>query len=132
MSPFGLTLRRLREDRGLSQSKLAARAGFDHSYVSRLEGGDRQPTRGAVNDLVAALACTEAEQDALLLAAGFVGDRLPRVIDPNLLLLDEALQDDRLPEGYRRSVRASLDALLLGCEAVRERQRLAVVHGRAA
>lgn len=131
MVTFGPTLRRLREDRGLSQSRLAERAGFDHSYVSRLEGGARQPTRGAVNDLAAALACTEAEQDALLLAAGFVNGQ-PRVTDPNLLLIDEALQDDRLPQGYRDAVRASLDALLAGCEAVRGRPRVAVVHGRAA
>lgn len=131
MGTFGTTLRRIREDRRLSQTYLANRAGFDHSYVSRLEGGGRMPTRGAVNDLAAALACTEAEHDVLLMAAGFLS-RQPRVTDANLLLLDEALQDDRLPDDYRQSVRDTLAALLRGCESVRERPRVAIVQGSRA
>lgn len=129
---FGATLRRLREDRGFSQSRLAERARLDHSYVSRMEAGDRKPSRGTVNDLAAALACTEAEQDVLLMAAGFTNGQRPRVTDPNLLLLDEALQDDRLPDGYRAALRSSVAALLQGCEALRSRQRVAVVHARDA
>lgn len=132
MSGFGATLRRFREDRGLSQSRLAERAGFDHSYLSRLERGDRSPSRGAVNDLAVALACTDAEHDTLLMAAGYLNRNTPRLFDMNLLLLDEALQDERLPQGYRDSVRASVDALVQGCEAVRGRQRIAVVHARDA
>ena len=38
---FGPVLKRFREARRVSQSKLAERAGFDHSYVSRLESGAR-------------------------------------------------------------------------------------------
>jgi transcriptional regulator with XRE-family HTH domain len=37
--PFGWWLARLRNRRSLSQTQLAVRAGFDHSYVSRLESG---------------------------------------------------------------------------------------------
>ena len=40
---FGSLLKTLRERHGVSQSKLAERADFDHSYVSRLESGARMP-----------------------------------------------------------------------------------------
>ena len=54
-SQFGALLKGFRERRGVSQSKLAERANFDHSYVSRLESGSRMPTRDAVDRLGMAL-----------------------------------------------------------------------------
>lgn len=69
---FGATLRHYRERLHLSQSTLARRAGYDHSYQSRLESGARMPTREAVERLAAALALEPGERDALLHAAGFV------------------------------------------------------------
>lgn len=132
MAGFTELLRQLREARGLSQVRLARHAGISHSYVSRLEAGNRTPTRAAVERLAAALVCTAAERDALLLAAGFSDGHMPRVVDTNLLLLDEMLQDARLPDMYRQSVQASIAALLRGCEAVRGRSRLAVVRTEAA
>jgi len=73
-----------------------------------------------------------AERDALLLAAGFSDGSGPRVVDINLLLLDEMLQDARLPDMYRQSVHDGIAALLRGCEAVQSRSRLAVVRKEAA
>ena len=37
--PVGVTLKRLREARGLSQNRLAQLAGVDRSYISQIEGG---------------------------------------------------------------------------------------------
>jgi transcriptional regulator with XRE-family HTH domain len=132
MSAFSTILRQLRAERGLNQSRLAERANLSHSHVSRLESGDRQPSRPVVSDLAAALGCTDAERDVLLLAAGFTEGEMPRVLDFNLLLLDGALQDEQLPEAYRQSLHDSIGALLRGCEAVRGRRRVAVVQGRRA
>lgn len=42
--PFPDVLRRLRESHDLSQSKLAAKVGIDHSTASRLEMGTRNPS----------------------------------------------------------------------------------------
>ncbi|MCB0277852.1 MAG: helix-turn-helix transcriptional regulator [Calditrichaeota bacterium] len=41
---FGKILKRLREERGLSQSKLASMAGLSHTFIGQLERGDRCPT----------------------------------------------------------------------------------------
>ncbi|MFM8595041.1 MAG: helix-turn-helix domain-containing protein [Chloroflexota bacterium] len=58
---FGMQLKSLREARRVSQSKLAERAEFDHSYVSRLESGARMPTRDAVERLSSALLLAQSE-----------------------------------------------------------------------
>jgi len=40
---FGQELRRLRERAGLTQVQLAARLGYHHTYVSKIESGAREP-----------------------------------------------------------------------------------------
>ena len=110
---FGRALKPLREERHLSQAKLAERAGFDHSYVSRLESGERRPTRSAVASLAAAMKLDGAGFDTLLAAAGF----LPN--DPVMLLADEPavaailqlLGDETVSIQYRNNVRAVLHTL---------------------
>ena len=72
MDGFGDVLREKRQSRHrISQSKLAELAGFDHSYVSRLETGARNPTREAVEFLADALNLDQRERAELLVAAGF-------------------------------------------------------------
>ena len=110
---FGVLLKGLREGRRVSQSKLAERAEFDHSYVSRLESGARMPTREAVERLAVALDLSPGEQDSLLAAAGF----LPR--DVASLLSDEPvigevldlLQNEAVPIEYRDNMRQVLRLL---------------------
>src|SRR3954464_10700338 len=100
---FGNLLKSLREKNGVSQSKLAERAYFDHSYVSRLESGARMPTREAVDRLGEALMLDQAQLDSLLAAAGF----LPR--DVGSLLSSEPaigevlgfLQNEAVPSEFR-------------------------------
>lgn len=68
---FGDALRQARSARRVSQNRLADRAGFDHSYVSRLESGERWPSRDAIDAIAAALELTRSQHDTLLLAGGF-------------------------------------------------------------
>lgn len=72
MTNFPRSLKLIRESQRTSQSKLAERAGFDHSYVSRLESGARTPSREAVVRLAEALSLTDAERDNLLASAQFM------------------------------------------------------------
>lgn len=53
---FGLVLRGLRKERGLSQEALALEAGIQRNYVSLIERGVNQPTITIVFKLAAALA----------------------------------------------------------------------------
>jgi len=45
----------LREERGLSQEALAAKAGVSRGYLARLETGRHDPTVGTVEKLAKAL-----------------------------------------------------------------------------
>lgn len=110
---FGATLKRFREARRVSQSKLAARAGFDHSYVSRLESGARTPTRDAVQMLSEALDLEQVQQDELLAAAGFLPREVSSLLsgEPEITEVLSLLQNSQVPEAYRESMRQVLKVL---------------------
>ncbi len=110
---FGVLLKRYREGHGVSQSKLAERAEFDHSYVSRLESGARMPTRDAVERLGQAMGLDETEADALLAAAGFLPRDVTSLLssEPVIGEVLELLQDEDVPEEFRENMRQVLRLL---------------------
>lgn len=71
MDSFRATLRRHREALRWSQERLAYAAQMDHSLVSRIESGQRNPTRDAIAKLCTALELPESACDRLYLLAGF-------------------------------------------------------------
>jgi transcriptional regulator with XRE-family HTH domain len=121
---FGAALRRVREDVRpyLTQSRLAELAGFDHSYVSRLESGARTPTPEAVRFLAAALSLDGAGRDALLVAAGFLPDDVGSLLagEPAIADLLTLLRDEALPGGYRDAMRSMLSLLIEQARLVRD------------
>lgn len=52
---LGLTVRRLRQEAGLSQEALADAAGLDRAYISGLERGRRNPTLASLTRIATAL-----------------------------------------------------------------------------
>lgn len=118
---FAASLRELRERRRLSQSRLAEAAGFDHSYVSRLESGSRMPTRDAVLKLADALQLEDTERDSFLAAAGFMPARIESLFasEPVLSEVLGLLQDIAIPAEIRDDVRNMISLL------VRQAQRAA-------
>lgn len=110
---FGGVLKEFRESRRVSQSKLAQRAGFDHSYVSRLESGARTPTRDAVDQLAKALELTGVQHDELLVAAGFLPREVSSLLagEPEITEVLNLLQNADVPEEYRLSMRQVLRVL---------------------
>lgn len=52
---FGRVLQRLRKTKGLSQEELSSLSGLDRTFISRLEGGQRQPTISTLIKLAQAL-----------------------------------------------------------------------------
>ena len=70
--PFGHVLRAYRERAGLSQLRLGRGAGLhDQSFVSRVESGQRKPTRATTEALADALGLEDADRARLLVAAGY-------------------------------------------------------------
>jgi transcriptional regulator with XRE-family HTH domain len=81
-------IRELRIERGLSQAKLAARAGIDPSTVNQIETGKRSPSTNSLNKLARALGVEVADlfpkgQSPLPLndVAGSETELLRRVLD---------------------------------------------------
>ena len=58
---FGQALREIREEKGISQERLALDAGFDRTFVSLLERGLRSPTIRTVVKLAAILQVQPSE-----------------------------------------------------------------------
>lgn len=58
---FGLVLRRLRKEAGLSQEHLALDAGIERNFVSLIERGVNQPTIRVMFKLAAALHIAPSE-----------------------------------------------------------------------
>jgi transcriptional regulator with XRE-family HTH domain len=110
---FGQALKRFREVHRVSQSKLAQRAGFDHSYVSRLESGSRTPTRDAVEQLAQALELDQVGRDELLASAGFLPGEVSSLLsgEPEITEVLGLLQNQQVPEAYRDSMRQVLRLL---------------------
>jgi transcriptional regulator with XRE-family HTH domain len=61
---LGLLLQKLREERGLSLRELMQLAGIDHTYIYRLETGDKEsPSEEVLSKLIRALKAGKREAD---------------------------------------------------------------------
>lgn len=82
--PFAAALAAARRRARVSQEALGFDSGLDHSLISRLERGERQPTRRAVARLAAGLGLDDDARDALYVAAGYLPPWLDRYHDARL------------------------------------------------
>jgi transcriptional regulator with XRE-family HTH domain len=106
-------LKRHREARRWSQERLAAEADMDHSLVSRLESGQRSPTREAIGKLARGLDLPPEDKDRLLIAAGFFPDRPENALadEPAVTRIYRILRDENTPEPVRDNLRQLLNNL---------------------
>src|SRR5579884_3486775 len=65
-SDFSLLLRHFRRSAGLSQEVLAERSGYSHSYIGKLERGDRPANPGIADVLASALGLSVHERAVLV------------------------------------------------------------------
>lgn len=54
-SEFAITLARARDRAGLTQKELAEKLGVSQAYIAKLEGGEANPTLGAIGSMLAML-----------------------------------------------------------------------------
>lgn len=111
---FAETLRRYRFRARLSQSRLARLAGFDHSYISRLESGTRTPSRNTVIFLASKLGLNPVERDSLLASAGFMPGDAENLLasEPVIGQAFTVLQDATLSEEAKDDLRSSIALLI--------------------
>jgi transcriptional regulator with XRE-family HTH domain len=57
----GRNVKRVRQDKGLTQEELAERSGFSQQYISGLEQGRRNPTIVSIYELATALGVSHME-----------------------------------------------------------------------
>jgi len=98
---FGSLLKKLRESRGLSQSKLGRRCGTSHATISRLESGSRVPSRSLVSRLARAMSLDDVELAQLFAAAGFWPTVSCNGRQFLLATLSRKLEDRKLDEATR-------------------------------
>jgi transcriptional regulator with XRE-family HTH domain len=108
----------------ISQSRLARVIGVDHSYVCRLQSGERQPSRDTAEKIAAALMLNRTDEIDLLASAGFLGTGMAVVTHPALGELDRLMRHPNLPEKARLAaalqiagVSGTLEILLNGVES---------------
>jgi transcriptional regulator with XRE-family HTH domain len=111
---FRTLLRNHRNAQRWSQERLAYEAEMDHSLVSRLESGQRAPTREAVEKLVTGMKLSEFDKDQLLIHAGFFPVHPESAIghQPEALKLYRLLESNGLPAETKQALVQTLDGLL--------------------
>lgn len=97
----------------ISQSKLADTLQCDHSYISRLEGAGRAPSRDFIERIVEITRPTEYWEQRLYVAGGFLpSEEFSQLTDPEgLRIVRSALRDPYLSEDTRLAIMQSVDAL---------------------
>jgi transcriptional regulator with XRE-family HTH domain len=70
LEAFGRTVRRLRQERGMTQAELAARLGLGRTSITNLEKGQQSPPLSMLPEIASALGI-----DPLRLIANAIGDR---------------------------------------------------------
>jgi len=124
---FGEWLKAARERRGLSGSALAIKTGRSRATLSRLENGERNPSRGIAEEIALALG---VDPDAALRAAGFIpsGETvrerpLHYVTDPDTA---------RLVELYEGTPPAGKQMILSAAELANDLSREGAIGGKRA
>ena len=86
---------------------------MDHSLVSRLESGQRSPTREAIGKLARGLELATEQKDRLLIAAGFFPEQPESALadEPAVTRIYRILRDEHTPQPVRDNIRALLNSL---------------------
>jgi transcriptional regulator with XRE-family HTH domain len=120
---YGMLLRRMREQAGVSQRSLGQAVGVSHTLLNRSESGSRLPSDPEeVRRIGAALHLTDDEVDQLLASAGFWPAALLELGpgDQTLRIVAGALRDARLSPGARARLRDAIEAAIVAVLAATE------------
>lgn len=140
---FGQLLKQHRLQRGLTQTELSRAIGVTPSYITRLEYGERHPSRRVVLALAKALALPPAERDQLLASALHLPEgSLERLVEaggvnlthPVIQAVTTALQDPTLNHTQREILATEVTSYItfrlqkLKAEARQQRLQQAILE----
>jgi transcriptional regulator with XRE-family HTH domain len=111
-STFGMTLTAFRKRARLSQPKLANACGCDHSYVSRMELGQRHPSPEMVDKLAGSLALSDHDAEQLYRSAGYIGPLSEALNDPLAVRVQSLMQDEKVRSSYRMMAMQVISAIV--------------------
>ncbi len=111
-STFGMTLTAFRKREKLSQPKLAILVGCDHSYISRMELGQRHPSPEMVGKLAEALWLSDADAETIFRAAGYIGPLSHTLNDPLAVKVQMMMQDEKVRASYRMMAMQVISAII--------------------
>ena len=122
---FGTAVVRLRQRRQLTQGQLGDRLALTASMVSRIENGERNPTRSLLLRLGKALELTTEERNELAAAAGYPLDELT---DTTLRVVEIVSQQVDFTATDRSMMLNDLVASIQGWRKLSEGRTLASTH----
>lgn len=106
---FGERVRELRKERGLSQRELAARAGIDFTYLSKIENARMEPpSEKVILNMAEAL---DTDPDELMLLAGKIPSDIRERIDVKMIkMLRRSVDGDfNSKDDYKRALGSRRD-----------------------
>jgi transcriptional regulator with XRE-family HTH domain len=110
---FAKMLEGFRVEKKFSMNELARRIDLNHSYISRLESGERNPARETINKLSDALGLTARQHDEFMDAAGFVSKRgFDSDAAQTVVALKSFLENPNIPANLRSIVLESVSMLI--------------------
>lgn len=94
MKSLAITVKQLREEKGLTQAELAKKAGIGSGTLGDIERGTNKSTTKTINKIATALTLNQEEKEILFSA--FLGTEINKNTDPRVLNLKkrERLQYD--------------------------------------
>jgi len=109
-SPFARMLHDERRRQGLSQAALARSIDINHATLSRLESGERRPSRVMAMRIANGLGIDGEERVQFLAAAGYTTTGIER--DPTVTDLIEILNRPDIPLALRLQLREGVEKLI--------------------
>ena len=115
MAPYGDLVKKLRQERGMTQRALARAISLNPTLVNRSESGDRAPSGpDEIAAIARALTLTHAQFDELLASAGYWPAAFVAVgpADRTMYAVASVLADPSLSDEVRQQLRLAIEGIV--------------------
>jgi transcriptional regulator with XRE-family HTH domain len=108
MSDFGITLKKLRREKNITQRDLANRVDVDFTYISKMENGklENSPSEAIIRKIAIEL---DFDADKLILLANKIPENMRKTIVDDNLAIEFLRKMDDLSEEQRKKIREFIE-----------------------